>query len=141
LEIFFILGGKSIKDVIGIRLREEFDTKIFDSKGKSHASISVASETRGLGNLEVSVRGKVCFELILRKDGSLFEAIHAFVDLEVDKTFEFKVLVGEIVLIDEFLGNIVAVEAHVLVNKHVGDKKKKPSSHQCNNGHQDGHRK
>jgi hypothetical protein len=64
-----------------VRLGEEFDTKIVNSKGKSCASISVAPETRGLGNWEVSVRGKVRFELIVCKDGSLFEAIHAFADL------------------------------------------------------------
>jgi hypothetical protein len=76
-----IPGGKSIKEVISIRLGEEFDAKIVDSKGKSCASISVAPETRGLGNWKVSVRGKVQFELIVHKDGSLFEAIHAFADL------------------------------------------------------------
>jgi hypothetical protein len=43
-----ILGGKIIKEVIGIRLREECDTKIVDSKGKRCALISVAPETRGL---------------------------------------------------------------------------------------------
>jgi len=43
-------GGKSIKEVISIRLGEEFDTKIVDGKGKSCASISVAPETRGLDN-------------------------------------------------------------------------------------------
>ena len=76
-----IPGGKSIKEVISIGLGEEFDTKVVDGKGKSGASISVAPETRGLGNWEVSVRGKVRLELIVRKDGSLFEAIHAFADL------------------------------------------------------------
>ena len=76
-----IPGGKSIKEVISIRLGEEFDTKVVDGKGKSGASISVAPETRGLGNWEVSVRGKVRLELIVHKDGSLFEAIHAFADL------------------------------------------------------------
>jgi hypothetical protein len=70
-----IPGGKSIKEVISIRLREEFDTKIINGKGKGCASISVAPETRGLGSWEVSVRGKVLFELIVRKNGSLFEAM------------------------------------------------------------------
>jgi hypothetical protein len=79
---------------------------------------------QGFGNWEVLVRGKMQFELIVRKDGSLFEAIHAFADLEVDKTFGVKVLVGEIVLVDDFLGNIAAVDMHVLVNEHVGDKEK-----------------
>jgi hypothetical protein len=119
-----IPGGKSIKEVISIRLREEFDTKIVNGKGKSCVLISVAPETRGLGNWEVSARGKVLFELIVRKDGNLFEAIHAFADLEVDKTFGVKVLDGEIILIDDFLGNIAVVDAHVLVNEHVGEKKK-----------------
>jgi hypothetical protein len=119
-----IPGGKSIKEVISIRLREEFDTKIVNGKGKSCVLISVAPETRGLGNWEVSARGKVLFELIVRKDGNLFEAIHAFADLEVDKTFGVKVLDGEIILTDDFLGNIAVMDAHVLVNEHVGEKKK-----------------
>jgi hypothetical protein len=34
------------------------------------------------------------------------------------------VLDGEIILFDDFLGNIAAVDAHVLVNEHVGEKEK-----------------
>jgi hypothetical protein len=119
-----IPGGKSIKEVISIRLGEEFDTKIVDGKGKSCALISVAPETRGLGNWKVSIRGKVLLELIVLKDGSLFEAIHAFADHKVDKTFGVKVLDGEIILVDDFLEIIAAVDAHVLVNEHVGQKGK-----------------
>jgi hypothetical protein len=87
-------------------------------KGK-HCALISAPETRGLGNQEVSVRGKMDFELIVHKDGSLFEAIRAFADLEVDKTFGVKVLVGEIVLGDDFLGNIVAVDMSEILKSPV----------------------
>jgi len=119
-----ILSSKSIEEVISIGLREEFDAKVINSKGKCCASIRMAPETGGLGNREVSIRGKVCFELIVRKDGSLFEAIHTFADLKVDKTFGAKVLISEIILIDNFLGNITTMNSHVLVDGHVGDKEK-----------------
>ena len=119
-----ILSSKSIEEVISIRLREEFDAKVVNSKGKGRASIRMAPKTRGLGNWKVSIRGQVCLELIVRKDGSLFEAIHTFADLKVDKAFGAKVLISEIILIDNFLGNLTAINLHVLVDGHVGDKEK-----------------
>jgi hypothetical protein len=119
-----ILSSKSIEEVISIRLREEFHAKVVESKGKGRASIRMAPETRGLSNWKVSIRGQVCLELIVHKDGSLFEAIHTFADLKVDKDFGAKVLIGEIVLIDDFLGNITAMNLHVLVDRHVRDKEK-----------------
>jgi hypothetical protein len=110
--------------VISIRPREEFDAKVVDSKGKCCASIHMAPETRGLSNWKVSIRGQVCLDLIVRKDGSLFEAIHTFADLKVDKVFGAKVLIGEIVPIDDFLGSITAMNSHVLVDGNVRDKEK-----------------
>jgi hypothetical protein len=120
----YILSSKSIEEVISIRLREEFDAKVVNSKVKGCASIRMAPKTRGLGNWKVSIRGQVCLELILRKDGSLFEAIHTLVDLKVDIAFGVKVLISEIILIDNFLGNITAMNLHVLVDGHVRDKEK-----------------
>ena len=119
-----IFGCKGIEKVISIGLGKEFDTEIVDSESKRRASISVAPETRGLGDGEVSVRSKVRFELVICQDGSLFEAIHAFADLEVDETFGVEVLISEMVLVDDFLGNITAVDTHILVDEHVGNEEK-----------------
>ncbi len=116
-----ILGGESVKEVIGVGLREEFDAKVVDGKGECCATIGVAPEARRLGDWMVTVRSEMCLQLIVCEDGGLFEAVHALADLDVNVTFGIKVVVGKVVLVNNLLWEVSAVDAHVLIDEHVGD--------------------
>lgn len=115
-----ILGGESVKEVIGVRLREEFDAKVVDGKGECGASIGVAPEARRLGDWMITVRGEMRLQLIVGEDGGLFEAVHALADLDINVTFGIEVFVGKVVLINNLLWEVAAVDPHVLKNEHVG---------------------
>lgn len=61
------------------------------------------------------------FELIIGKNGGLFQTIHPFADFHVNVTLGVKVGVGQIILSNDFGRKILAVDAHVLIDDHVRD--------------------
>ena len=78
-----ILGGEGGKEMIGVWLREEFNTEIINRESERSASIDVAPEARSMFNREVAIRGEVLSELFVREDGGFFEAIHTLADFDV----------------------------------------------------------
>ena len=116
-----IFGGKGVEEMSSIGLSEEFDTEIVNGKCESGATIDVAPKTRGLRDRKVTKRSKVGLELIISKNGSLFEAMHAFADLDIEVPFGVKIIVGQIVLANNFGSEIAAMDPHVLIDKHVGE--------------------
>ena len=81
----------------------------------------MAPKARGLTGRDVSERSEVGFELIVRKNGSLFEAIHSFSDFNINKALGVEIRCGQIVLIDNFGNEILAVDPHILIDDHIGD--------------------
>lgn len=118
-----VSGGKSSKEVVRVSFGEEFDAEIVDSKGEGGSAIGMAPEARGLTDREVAEGSKMSFELIVGQDGSLFEAIHPFADFDVNVAFGIEMGVSQGILVDDFGGNVFAMDTHVLVNYHVGDEK------------------
>jgi len=119
-----ILGGEGVEKMAGIGSREEFNAEIIDSECESGTTILVAPKAGGLTYREVTERGKMSFELVVGENGSLFAAIHAFANLDIDVTFGVEVRVGQIVFGDDFVSEILAVDPHILIDYHVGNKEK-----------------
>ena len=119
-----ILGCEGSKEMISIRLREEFNAEVINGESERGATIGVAPEARSVRDREVTVRGEVCSELIVRKNGSFLEAVHTLADFDVDKTLGVKVRIGEVVLGNDFGREITAVNAHVLENGHIRHEEK-----------------
>ncbi len=80
----------------------------------------MAPRTRGLRDKKVTKRNKVSFELIIGKNGSLFEAIHAFEDLDVDVPFGVKIIVGQGVLCNNLGSEIAAMDQDDTVEEELG---------------------
>ena len=62
--------------------------------------------------------GKVSFEPVIGDSAGLFEAGHAFLDLEVDPAVRTEC--AEVVLVDYFVRDAGQCEFHVLVAGHGG---------------------
>ena len=69
------------------------------------------------------MRSKMFFELLVGKDAGFLEAVHAFLDFNVEKTTGIKVIVGEAIFVDNFLRDVASMDAHVLKNFPYGSKK------------------
>ena len=119
-----ILGSECGKEMIGIRLREEFDAEVINRESERGATVVVAPEAGSVRDREVTVRGEVRSELIVRKDGSFLEAVHTLADFDVDITLGVEVGIGEVVLGNDFGREITAVNAHVLENGHIRHEEK-----------------
>ncbi len=119
-----ILGSKRGEEMIGIRLREEFDAKVINRESERGATVGVAPESGCVRDREVTGGGEVRFELIVRKNGSFLEAVHTLADFDVDITLGVEIRSGEIVFGNDFGREITAVNAHVLENGHIRHEEK-----------------
>lgn len=63
------------------------------------------------------------FELVIGQNGGFLEAIHPLSDFYVNVAFGVKMSVSKVIFFNDFLGDVLAVDTHVLVVEHVGDKK------------------
>ena len=55
-------------------------------------------------------------ELFVSKYNSFFQSIHAFADFQVDIVFRIETIVGNVVSVEDFLGDVAAMQVHVLVD-------------------------
>lgn len=116
-----IFGGKSSKKMLSVGSRKKFNAKIINGQSKSCATFGVAPKAGGLAGRDIAERSEVCFELIVCKNGSLLEAIHAFSDLDINKAFGVEMRFGQIVLVKNFGSEIFAVDPHILKDDHIRD--------------------
>ena len=107
--------------MVGIGPREKFNTEVINSKSESGATVDVTPKARSLTDREVTKRSKVGFELVVRKNGSFFETIHAFADFDIKIAFGVEVLVCQSIFGDDLRSEIPAVDPHVLINEHIRD--------------------
>ncbi len=110
--------------MIGICFAEVLDTEIVDGEREGGTTSLVAPKTGGVADGIVSVGSEVCLELVIREDGGLLESVHALADFDVDVSFRIEMGIGQVILVNDLLGDVTAMDAHVLVYEHVGDKKK-----------------
>ena len=116
-----IPGGKGRKEVIGVCLGEVFDAEVVHCKGESGRTGGVAPKTWGVTDGVVAVGSEMSLELVIGEDCGFLEAVHTLVDFDVNVASGVEMGVGQVVLINHLLGDILAVDAHVLVDEHVGD--------------------
>ena len=57
-------------------------------------------------------------ELFVSKYSSFVQSIHAFEDFQVDIAFRIEKIVGNVVFVEDLLGDVAAMQAHVLVDVH-----------------------
>ena len=118
--IFVVQSGEKM---IGVSFTEIFYTEVIHCKSEGRGSAIVFPKARSETNGSVAVRREVGFELVIRKDTGLFETVHSFSDFEIEISLGVEVIIGEMVSIDNFLGDISSMHAHILKDGHRGVEK------------------
>ena len=111
---------ESSEEMIGVGFGKVFDAKIVNCKSESGSPGLVLPETRSVTYWGVAVGRQMGFELVVRKDTGFFKAIHAFAYLKIHITFGVKVCTGEFIFVDNSVWHVLAMNSHVLKNRHVG---------------------
>ena len=99
-------------------LADVLDTEIFDHKGESDVFGGMLSKGRGSSDGGVAKICKVYLEPIVRNATGLFQAWHAFADLQVYPAVRCKL--EEVVLGDDFLREYCQADFHILITPHGG---------------------
>ena len=94
------------------------DPKVVDDEGKHDWLGGVLLERRSSGNRGKSKVGKVSSDPVVVDAAGLFEAGHAFLDLEVDPAVRTERT--EVVLVNYFVRDAGQCKFHVLVVGHGG---------------------
>jgi hypothetical protein len=98
--------------MIQVGITNILDGRVVDNECKHIRLPFVAPEPRGGGCLVVVEFDKAVSEVFVGKAACLGETVHATVPLEVDPGVRGKLV--ELVLIDEFLGDVPKLDADVL---------------------------
>ena len=93
-------------------------TKIVDKKGEADVFGGMLPKGRGLSNRTVAKLGKVYLEMIVRDGVSLFQAWHAFADIQLNPSVRCKL--EEVVLGNDFFMEYRQADFHILVTPHGG---------------------
>jgi hypothetical protein len=109
--------------VIGISFVEVFDTKVVNGEDERSAMSVVAPENSAEVDRSITKRSKVVAELFISEGASLFEAVHAFANFKVAKTLGIEICISEVMFVSDLLGEIAAMDLHVLEDLHVRAKK------------------
>ena len=78
----------------------------------------MAEEAGSVAERVVSVLGQVSAQLFIGKDGCLLQAIHATSNFKIGITFGVKVGRSQLIFFNDFVGDVAAVDSHVLKNFH-----------------------
>ena len=100
-----------MEQVFGMAAVNILDAKVVHNKDKDDGPPLVMPQARGSGTLVIAMGRKSFGEKVVGQFASLLEAIDAFCDLEVNPVIEG--ILGEIVLIDEFLWDVRYVDADI----------------------------
>ncbi len=109
--IDFVVLFESLAKMIQVGIANVLDSKVVNKESKHNRAPFVAPEPGGGGCLVVVEFGKAVTEEFVGKDACLGETVHATVHLKVDPGVAGKLV--ELVLIDEFLGDVRKLEADV----------------------------
>ncbi len=103
---------ESLAKMIQVGITNVLDGKVVDNDCKHDRVPFVAPEPWGGGCLVVVVFGKAVLEEFVGKDASLGETVHATAHFKVDPGVKGNLV--ELVLVDEFLGDVCKLDADVL---------------------------
>ena len=118
----FLFEG--MEQVVGVRAREVFDAEVVNGKGECGGACVVYPNTRRVANWVVAEGGKVVAELFVGENAGLFEAVHAFSNFQIEVSFGVEMGIGESVFSYDLGCDIATMDAHVLVDFHVGGEEK-----------------
>ena len=104
--------------MVGVLFSNVIDSKVINEEGENDGIGGVLPERRASGNRGKTKMGEVSFESSVGDAAGLFEAGHAFSDLQVDPAFGTER--AEAVLVDNFVRDACQGEFHVLVLGHGG---------------------
>ena len=99
-------------------LANVLDTKIVDQKGEADVLGGMCPKGRGLSDRGVAKLAKVYLEPIVCNAAGLFQAWHAFADLQVYPYVRCKL--KEVVLGDDLFREYCQADFHILVSPHGG---------------------
>ena len=97
--VFFL---KSFKQVNGSGFFEILDSKIIDCQGKSYGAAFVTPKFMCVGHREVTMLSQMLSELIVSKNGYLFQSIHTFANFQLKIALGIEVVVGDVVFCHYF---------------------------------------
>ena len=104
--------------MVGVFLANVLDPKVINDEGENYGLDGVLPERRGSGNRGEYKVGKVSFEPVVGNAAGLFEAGHAFSDIEVDP--DVGTDRAEVVLVNYFVRYAGQCGFHILVAGHGG---------------------
>ena len=110
---------EGLDEVVGVFLVDVIDPKVVNDEVKNDGLGDVLPEHRSSGNRGEPKMGKVSFEPLVGNAAGLFEAGHAFLDLEVNPAIRTECV--EVVLFDYFVRDAGQCKFHVLVLGRGGD--------------------
>ncbi len=108
----FVVLFESLAKMIQVGITIVLDGKVVDNECKHNGAPFVAPESRGGGCFVVVKIGKVVLEEFVGKDACLGETVHATAHFEVDPGVAGNLV--ELVLVNEFLGEVRKLDADVL---------------------------
>ncbi len=108
----FVVLFESLAKMIQVGIANVLDGKVINYECKHNGVPFVAPELGGGGCLVVVKFGKAVSDEFVGKDACLAESVHATVHLKVDPGVAGKLV--ELVLVNEFLGDIRKLDAGIL---------------------------
>ena len=99
-------------------LADVLDTEIVDHKGEAYVFSGMFTKGRGPSDRGLAKLCKVYLEPIVRDAAGLFQAWHAFADLQVYPSVRCKC--EKVVLGDDLLREYFQADFHILVTSHGG---------------------
>ncbi len=108
----FVVLFESLAKMIQVGITNVLDGKVVDNKCNHGGAPFVVPEPGGGGCFVVVEIGKVVLEEFVGKDACLGETVHATVHFEVDPGVAGNLV--ELVLVNEFLGDVCKLDADVL---------------------------
>ncbi len=108
----FVVLFESLTNMIQVGITDVLDGKVVDNECKHDGAQFVAPEPGGGGCLVVVEFSKAVLEEFVGKDACLGETVHAMAHFKVDPGVAGNLI--ELVLVNEFLGDVRKLDADVL---------------------------
>ena len=111
-----IMVAKALDEMVSMFFADVFDAKIVHDKAKTDGAPLVAPESWRVADWCVAIGVEETCQLLFREDAGLRKTVHAASYLDVDFAIVYQV--SEFVVCDDFVGDGVDRDEHVLVIIH-----------------------
>ena len=105
-----------LDEMVSSFFADVFYTEVVKHEGEEDISGGILPKGRGLINGVVSKLGKVDMEPIVCNVAGLFQAWHAFADLQVHQSVGYEL--EEVALGNDFFRNYIQADIHILISRH-----------------------